>query len=112
MEAGWKASRLGGGLARLPRLPFIYLRRRERGVQGLTIEAKSIESARGFYDALSAFHPEMLEDTDCRYRVAVQLISNDRIIDVLNALEQHVTERDTGPARLELDGRNYTLHVE
>jgi hypothetical protein len=56
MEAGWKASRLGGGLARLPRLPFIYLRRRERGVQGLTIEAKSIESARGFYDALSAFH--------------------------------------------------------
>jgi hypothetical protein len=79
-------------------------------VQGLTIEGKSIESTRGFCDALSAFHAELIKDSDGRYRVAVQLTSNGQIIDVLNALEQHVTERDTGLARLELDGRRYTLH--
>jgi hypothetical protein len=80
-------------------------------MQTLTIEAASAASARGMIDALSEFRASLVVDETGRNKVVVELGADDREIGgVLNALEQHVTERAEGPARLELEGREYTLH--
>jgi hypothetical protein len=79
----------------------------------LTIEAASLQSAQGLYSALSDFSVELIEYEDGKYRVAVDLTGNDRhIVRVLDAVERYVTDRGGGPARLDLDGRNNTLHPE
>jgi hypothetical protein len=45
--------------------------------------------------------------------VSVELRGADRgVIEILDALERHVTDRNDGPARVELDGKRYTLHSE
>jgi hypothetical protein len=81
-------------------------------VQALTIDAATEDSARRLLEVLSAFGAELIEASDGRRQVVVPLSSDHRIVDVLNALERYVTERATGPARLELEGRKYTLHPE
>jgi hypothetical protein len=76
----------------------------------LTIEAASALSARDFYDALSAFKREIEKSKDGRWRVSVSLDPTDgAIVSLLNALQHHVSERATGPARLEMDGNSYLL---
>jgi hypothetical protein len=83
-------------------------------MRAITVEAKSLESARDLYTALFAFRPALTGSDEQGYRVTVELGSgSDRqIIAILDALEEHVTERASGPARIELDGRRYTMHPD
>jgi hypothetical protein len=82
-------------------------------MRAITVEARSLDSARGFCDALAQFHPQLTGSDAGSYRVSVELGESDsEIVALLDALEKHVTERATGPARVELDGRHYTLHAE
>lgn len=78
----------------------------------LTIGAESLASARGFLDALEGFPAELMMASDGTYQVQIGLDETNRsAIEVLNTLEQVVTERAAGAARLELDGRRYLLDV-
>jgi len=79
-------------------------------MKGLTIEARSQESARGLYNAVAPFYPELVEGDGGRYQVTVEPKSEQQIAAILNALQTHVAQRDSRPARVELDGRSYTLH--
>jgi hypothetical protein len=79
-------------------------------LQTLTIKARSTESARGLLDALSMFHPELVEGEDGGQSVVVDLGNDRDIIAVLNALERCVSDRADGPVPLELEGRTYTMH--
>jgi hypothetical protein len=82
-----------------------------RGVQRLTIEARSLNSAREIEAALTGFDRELLADDD-RYCVHVTLPDRDGgIVAVLNALEAYVRQRGGEPARVEYDGRSYTLEA-
>jgi hypothetical protein len=80
-------------------------------MQKLTVEASTSEVAQGLFSALSGFHPEIVDRPDGGYQVVVSLRGSDgQIVAILSALEQHVTERGNGPARVGLEGRTYTLH--
>jgi hypothetical protein len=80
-------------------------------MRAITIEARSVGSARRLYNALIEFHPE-LESEDDRYRVSVELgTSESRLLEILNAIEEYVTAANRGPARINVDGRRYTLHA-
>jgi hypothetical protein len=82
-------------------------------MQMLTIAAASPQSARALVDALSEFQVELLERKYGRRDIVVELGGSDReIIDVLSAIEAYVTQRRDGPARIELNGRSYTMHAE
>jgi hypothetical protein len=83
-----------------------------RHMQAITIDAASEDSARSLLEVLSAFDAELVDSPDGGRQVVVPLTSDRRIVDVLNALERYVSERANGPARLELEGRRYTLHPE
>jgi hypothetical protein len=84
-------------------------------MERLRIHPRSRESAQGMLAALSGFHAELLESAE-GYEIAVTLggdgRGDDEIVAVLNALEQYVTARSTGPARLELGGRSYVMRPE
>jgi hypothetical protein len=81
-------------------------------MRAITVEAKNLDSARLLHAALSRFHPELLGSDDEGYRVSVELRNNDRdIVPVLDAIERYVSERASDPARIELDGRQYTMHA-
>jgi hypothetical protein len=80
-------------------------------MEKLSILASTPQSASGLYEALSAFRTELLETEDQKYLIEIVLVGGDReIVDVLNAIEQHVTERGTEPARITLSGRTYSMH--
>jgi hypothetical protein len=75
-------------------------------MQTLTIEALSLESARGLYEALKGFDPELIE-TENVYRVRLALGRGDQAtVEALNAIERHVMHRSDGPARIEMNGAN------
>jgi hypothetical protein len=76
----------------------------------ISIEATDVETAEGFYSALSAFSPELLEDAVGRYRVQVSLGSNEELAAALNALRLHVTSGHCLSAPVEVDGARYMLH--
>ena len=77
----------------------------------LTIEAETLESARGLYDALQGFEVELIEAENGIYRVKLTLGRGDKdTLAALNAIERHVTDRNAGPARILMDGSTYTLH--
>ena len=77
-------------------------------MRSITIEARSLESAQGLYEALSEFNPVLVEG----FRVSVELGSLDhRLLSVLDAVEQYTVERNSS-AHVELDGRRYTLHPD
>jgi hypothetical protein len=79
-------------------------------MEALTIQAANPESGRAMLEALSAFRAELMKD-DGRCEVVVHLGRGDsEIVAVLNALEQYVTERGSGPAQVELDGHSYVMH--
>jgi hypothetical protein len=81
-------------------------------MRSLTVEARSLESARSLYDALSEFHPQLTGSADEGYYVTVELGSVDRVtVAVLDAIQRYVSRRADGPARVELDGRSYTLEA-
>jgi hypothetical protein len=81
-------------------------------MRSLTIEAKSVGSARGLYNALIDFHPELAESENDRRCVSVELgTSGTRLVDVLNAIKQYDTEANRGPVRIDVDGRRHTLHA-
>ena len=82
-------------------------------MRAFTVEARSLESAQALYDALSAFRPGLSGDDRAGYRVSVALPNGDRdVVAVLNAVQQFVTERNDGPAQVDLEGRGYTLHPD
>ena len=75
----------------------------------LTIAAASRESAIGLFTALTGFRTQLL-DGDGTYRLEVELGPADRdLVAVLSAIARHVSEREAGPARLELGGRTYSV---
>jgi hypothetical protein len=79
-------------------------------MRSLTVEAKSLDSARGLYEALAAFEPKLTRSEQKGFQVTVELGTDRQMIAVLDEIERHVSERQAGPARVELDGRNYTLN--
>lgn len=81
-------------------------------MQSLTIHAASPSTGRAILTALSAFETEMLQDGDGHCEVAVRLGRDDsEVVAVLNALEQYVTERANGPARVDFNGRRYVMYA-
>jgi len=76
-------------------------------MRAITIEAKSLGSARGIYSALSEFHPELTGSDEEGYRVSVELRgANRQALIVLAVLEGYVESRDAGPLRIRLGGRH------
>ena len=81
-------------------------------MRNITIEAATPESALALDEALAVFRAELRAGDDGRHLVDVELRAGDReIVEVLNAVEDYVTRRDDGPARVAIDGRGYTLHA-
>jgi hypothetical protein len=79
-------------------------------MRSLTVEAKSEAGARALFSALSPFSPELGGDEQEGYRVIVPLNGSDhQVVALLGAIESFVANRKDGPARVELDGRRYTL---
>ena len=79
-------------------------------MRAITVEAESVGPARSLYNALIAFHPELSGSEDEGYRVSVELgTSESRILDVLSAIEEYVTEANSGPASIDVGGRRYTM---
>jgi hypothetical protein len=74
-----------------------------------TVKAKTLESAQSLFNALRRFDPALEGSASEGYSVSVDVGANDRrLLDVLEAIHQHVQERDD-PARVELDGRDNSL---
>jgi hypothetical protein len=84
-------------------------------MQSLTIEAVTPDTAFALRDALSEFRAELRVTVDGRSYVEVTLGQSDlEIVEVLNAIEDYVTQRAAGSAgreRVALNGRKYALHV-
>jgi len=81
-------------------------------MRAITVETNSVGRARSLYNALIDFHPELVGSEDDGYRVSVELGSSEsRVLEVLSAIEEHVTEAHSGPARMTVDGRRYTMHA-
>ena len=84
-------------------------------METLRIRPRSRESAQGMLAALSEFSAELLESGD-GYEIVVTLGMDGRgdeeIVALLNALEQYITARSSGPARIELGGRSYVMRPE
>ena len=81
-------------------------------MQSITIHAATAYSARAMTAALCQFDSD-LSAVDGHYEVTIRLRGGDReIVDVLNVLELYVTERANGPAHIDFEGREYTLHPE
>jgi hypothetical protein len=79
-------------------------------MRAITVEAESVGPARSLYNALIAFHPELSGSEDEGFRVSVELgTSESRILDVLSAIEEYVTEANSGPASVDVGGRRYTM---
>jgi hypothetical protein len=81
-------------------------------MRALTIEAGQLVHAHGLYNALSAFHPELSGDNSNGHRISVELGSDTRMVAVLEAIQAHITARDDGPARIEMEGHHYTFHSQ
>jgi hypothetical protein len=81
-------------------------------MRAITVEAASVGPARGLYNALIAFHPELSGSDEEGYTVSVELgTSESRILNVLSAIEEYVTEANSGPASIDVGGRPYTMHA-
>jgi hypothetical protein len=89
--------------------------RKDDEMQTLTIEAVTPDSAFSLRDALSGFRSELRVTEDGRSYVKVTLGQSDlEIVEVLNAIEDYVTQRAAGLAggeRIASNGPKYALHV-
>ena len=75
----------------------------------VTIGPAGLERAQAMLESLRDFEAELVENDDGRYDVQVSL-DNDRDINrVLGAIDTHVTDRADGPARIDLNGRDYLI---
>lgn len=84
-------------------------------MERLTIKAASPESGRAILAAMSAFHAELFESAggcEVVIRLGLDGKGDREIVAVLNTLEQYVTERGHGPARVELNGQAYVMYPE
>lgn len=78
----------------------------------LTIHAATPESARAMHLVLSGFQTELVE-TAGGYELVITFSGRDsEIVDVLNALQNYVSERGDGPARVDFHGNSYVMHPE
>ena len=78
-------------------------------LQTLMIGPASLERARAMLECLGGFEAELVASEDGRYDVQVNLASDRDINRVLGAIDTHVCDRADGPARLDLDGRRYSI---
>ena len=81
-------------------------------MRALTIEAGQLVTAQGLYNALSEFYPELSGDESEGHRITVELGSDARLVAVLDAIQAHITARNDGPARMQLEGHHYTFHSQ
>jgi hypothetical protein len=81
------------------------------GMETITIRAASAESAQEMQAALAAFQPRLLESSGT-YTILVHLLGDAQIVAILKALQDYVCERGDGAARVDFEGRSYTLHPE
>lgn len=80
-------------------------------MRAISIEAKSLGFARGLYNALGEFRPELTTVEDGGYVVSVDLGSNERrLVEALDAIERYVTEAGSEPAQIKVGGHRYTMH--
>ena len=78
----------------------------------ITVKPACPDTGRASLAALSPFRTEMLEARDGHCEIAVLLGRDDsEVVAVLNSLEHYVTERDTGPARVDFNGRSYVMYA-
>jgi hypothetical protein len=81
-------------------------------MRAFTIKAKSLESAQSLFHALRRFGPALGGNPTDGFFVSVDIGGNDRrILEVLDEIQEHIHERYDA-ARVELDGREYTVHPE
>ena len=79
-------------------------------MQTISIEAKTLESALALYNVLFRFRADLRESDDGRQIVEVDLDGSEcEVVEVLNAIEDYVAHRDSGPARIAFNGRRYAL---
>jgi hypothetical protein len=82
-------------------------------LQRLTIQPATHQSAQDLCSALSDFDPELGTDGEERYFVSVELGSDQRVVEVLNVLQQFVDSRVVGAVEqsvvVALDERRYTI---
>jgi hypothetical protein len=81
-------------------------------MRALTLEAGRLGAAHGLYNALSEFHPELGGDDAKGHHITVELGSDARLDAVLDAIQAHITARNDGPARMQLEGHHYTFHSQ
>ena len=78
-------------------------------MRAFTVKAKNLESAQALFDALRRFDPALHGSSSEGYSVSIDVGANQRrLLDVLAAIQEHVQERQA-VARVELDGRGYTV---
>jgi hypothetical protein len=76
----------------------------------LSIEADSSASAEDLCAALAGFGAEVLAEQNGGTVVRVRLTgSSGEIVVLLNAIQDYVSARSTGPALIEMDGRSYLM---
>jgi|SRR5262245_5446185 len=81
-------------------------------MEKLRIYAASRESALAMLASLPKYRAVLAEGPQ-GYEVLIALNGNDAdIVGVLDALQQYVTKRGSGPAKVELDGHRYVMHPE
>jgi hypothetical protein len=81
-------------------------------MRAITIEAKSVGSARGLYNALIDFHPELAESENDRHCVSVEFGTSGTRLCRCPERDRAVRHRgEQGPVRIDVDGRRHTLHA-
>jgi hypothetical protein len=85
-------------------------------MQQLTIRAANHLAAQDLYSALAAFAPELSTDDEGRCFVSVELGSDERVLEVLDAVQRFVGSRAEGALRdsviIEMDEREFTIRPE
>jgi hypothetical protein len=80
-------------------------------MRSLIVEARNATSASQLCEALADFKPDLTGNDADGYFVLIPLRGSDRqVIEVLNAIEDHIESRGHEATRLELDGHRYTMH--
>jgi hypothetical protein len=81
-------------------------------MEKLRIYAASRESALAMLASLAKFRAVLAEGPR-GYEVLIAVNGNDaEIVGVLDALQQYVTNRGSGAAKVELNGYSYVMHPE
>jgi hypothetical protein len=79
-------------------------------MRAFTIKAKTLESAQSLFDALRRFDPALSGTSSDGYTVSVDVGESDRrILDVLDAIHEHVGKGHS-LTRVEMDGRRYNIN--